>query len=229
MSIYVYALLVPTASPLVLPLGIERNIELVYSSDLAAIVESEISLEAIQATDERLLQAVLNHDRVIRELFQQTPLLPLRFGRGFTSQEKLLNHLEQHQEQYLEALTQLADKVEYTLKLTPCDLLDDSDTIDATGKAYLLAKKQRYQTQQAFQAQQCEQLELLNQLILKRYTNVICETRQSDVRQIHFLAQCNDSTVSTQQFSLWQVQCSHWQLALSEPLPPYHFLKNTLI
>ncbi len=82
MSIYVYALLVPTASPLVLPLGMERDIELVYSSGLAAIIEPEISLEAIQATDERLLQAVLNHDRVIRELFQQTPLLPLRFGRG---------------------------------------------------------------------------------------------------------------------------------------------------
>ncbi|WP_392482740.1 GvpL/GvpF family gas vesicle protein [Nostoc sp. C110] len=229
MSIYAYALLIPTESPLVLPLGMERNIELVYSSGLGAIVEPEISLEGIQATDEHLLQAVLNHDRVIRELFQQTPLLPLRFGRGFTSQEKLLDHLEKHQEQYLEALTQLADKVEYTLKLTPCDLLDDSDTIDARGKAYLLAKKQRYQTQQAFQAQQCEQLELLNQLILKTYTNVICETRQSDVRQIHFLAQRNDSTVSTQQFSLWQVQCSHWQLALSGPLPPYHFLKNTLI
>ncbi|MDZ8025316.1 MAG: GvpL/GvpF family gas vesicle protein [Nostoc sp. SerVER01] len=229
MSIYAYALLVPLASPLILPLGMERNTELVHSSGLAAIVESEISLEAIQATDERLLQAVLTHDRVIRELFQQTPLLPLRFGNGFNSVEKLLNHLEKHQEQYLETLTQLADKVEYTLKLSPCYLLDDSDTIDAKGKAYLLAKKQRYQTQQAFQAQQCEQWELLNQLILKTYTNVICETQQPDVRQIHFLAQRNDSTLSTQQFSLWQVQCSHWELALSEPLPPYHFLKKTLM
>ncbi|BBD60781.1 gas vesicle synthesis protein GvpW [Nostoc sp. HK-01] len=228
MSIYAYALLVPIASPLVLPVGMERNTELVYSSGIAAIVEPEISLEALQATDERLLQSVLTHDRVIRELFQQTPLLPLRFGNGFTSQEKLLNHLEKHQQQYLETLTQLRDKVEYTLKATPCNLLDDSDTIDAKGKAYLLAKKQRYQTQQAFQAQQCEQWELLNQLILKTYTNVTCETRQPDVRQIHFLTQRNNSTVSTEQFSLWQVQCSHWQLALSEPLPPYHFLKNTL-
>ncbi|WP_414570589.1 GvpL/GvpF family gas vesicle protein [Nostoc sp. CCY 9925] len=229
MSIYAYALLVPIASELVLPLGMERNTELVYSSGLAAIVEMEISLEAIQATDERLLQAVLIHDRVIRELFQQTPLLPLRFGNGFTSQETLLNHLEKHQQQYLETLTYLADKVEYTLKATPCNLLDESDTSDARGKAYLLAKKQRYQTQQAFQAQQSEQWELLNQLILKTYTNVICETRQPDVRQIHFLAQRNNSTVSTEQFSLWQVQCLHWQLALSEPLPPYHFLKNPLI
>ncbi|MDZ8139611.1 MAG: GvpL/GvpF family gas vesicle protein [Nostoc sp. DedQUE04] len=228
MSVYAYALLVPTASELVLPFGMERNTELVYCSGLGAIVEPEISVEGIQATDERLLQAVLIHDRVIRELFQQTPLLPLRFGSGFTSQEKLLNHLEQHQEQYLETLTQLADKVEYTLKLTPSSLLDESDTIDARGKAYLLAKKQRYQTQQAFQAQQSEQWELLNQSILKTYTDVICETRQADVRQIHFLAQRNDSTLSTQQLYLWQVQCSHWQLALSEPLPPYHFLKNTL-
>ncbi|MBH8572093.1 GvpL/GvpF family gas vesicle protein [Nostocaceae cyanobacterium CENA369] len=229
MSIYAYALLVPIASPLVLPVGMERNTELVYSSGLAAIVEPEISLEALQASDEHLLQAVLNHDRVIRELFQQTPLLPLRFGSGFTSQEKLLNHLEEQQEQYLETLTQLRDKVEYTLKATPRDLLDESDTIDTRGKAYLLAKKQRYQTQQAFQAQQCEQWELLHQLILKTYTNVICETQKPDVRQIHFLAQRNDSTLSTQQFSLWQIQCSHWQLVLSEPLPPYHFLKNTLI
>ncbi|MDZ8188586.1 MAG: GvpL/GvpF family gas vesicle protein [Nostoc sp. ChiSLP02] len=229
MSIYAYALLVPIASPLVLPVGMERNTELVYSSGLAAIVEPEISLEALQATDERLLQSVLTHDRVIRELFQQTPLLPLRFGSGFNSQETLFNHLEKHQQQYLQTLTQLRDKVEYTLKATPCNLLDDSDTIDARGKAYLLAKKQRYQTQQAFQAQQSEQWELLNQLILKTYTNVTCETRQPDVRQIHFLAQRNNSTVSTQQFSLWQVQSSHWQLALSEPLPPYHFLQNTLI
>ncbi|MDZ8240486.1 MAG: GvpL/GvpF family gas vesicle protein [Nostoc sp. ChiQUE01a] len=229
MSIYAYALLVPIASELVLPLGMERNTELVYSSGLAAIIEPEISLEGIQATDERLLQAVLIHDRVIRELFQQTPLLPLRFGNGFTSQETLLNHLEKHQQQYLETLTYLADKVEYSLKATPCNLLDESDTSDARGKAYLLAKKQRYQTQQAFQAQQSEQWELLNQLILKTYTNVICETRQPDVRQIHFLAQRNNSTVSTEQFSLWQVQCLHWQLALSEPLPPYHFLKNPLI
>ncbi|RCJ38734.1 gas vesicle synthesis protein GvpW [Nostoc minutum NIES-26] len=229
MSIYAYALLVPTASVLVLPLGMERNIELVYSSGLAAIVEPKISLEGIQATDERLLQAVLTHDRVILELFQQTPLLPLRFGSGFNSVETLLNHLEKHQQQYLETLTHLADKVEYTLKATPCNLLEESDTIDARGKAYLLAKKQRYQTQQAFQAQQCEQWELLNQLILKTYTNVICETRQPDVRQIHFLAQRNNSTVSTEQFFLWQVQCSHWQLALSEPLPPYHSLNNTLI
>ncbi|MDZ8053771.1 MAG: GvpL/GvpF family gas vesicle protein [Aulosira sp. ZfuVER01] len=229
MSIYAYALLLPIASPPVLPLGMERNTELVYSSGLAAIVEPEILLEAIQTTDERLLQSVLTHDRVLRELFQQTPLLPLRFGSGFNSVETLLNHLEKHQQQYLETLTHLTDKVEYTLKATPCNLLDDSDTIDARGKAYLLAKKQRYQTQQAFQAQQCEQWELLNQLILKTYTNVICETRQPDVRQIHFLAQRNDSTVSKQQFSLWQVQCSHWQLAISEPLPPYHFLENTII
>ncbi|BAY10214.1 GvpL/GvpF family gas vesicle protein [Calothrix sp. NIES-2098] len=229
MSIYAYALLVPIASPLVLPVGMEKNTELVYSSGLAAIVEPEISLEAIQATDERLLQAVLTHDRVIREIFQQTPLLPLRFGNGFNSVETLLNHLEKHQQQYLQTLTHLAEKVEYTLKATPCNLLDDADTIDARGKAYLLAKKQRYQTQQAFQAQQCEQWEFLNQLILKTYTDVICETRQPDVRQIHFLAQRNDSTLSKQQFSLWQLQCSHWQLALSESLPPYHFLKNNII
>jgi len=229
MSIYTYALLQPIASPLVLPVGMERKTELVYSSGLAAIVEPEISLEALQATDERLLQAVLTHDRVIREVFEQTPLLPLRFGNGFTSQATLLNHLEKHQEEYQQTLTQLTDKVEYTLKATPSNLLDDSDTIDARGKAYLLAKKQRYQTQQAFQAQQDQQWEVLNQLILKTYTNVICETQKPDVRQIHFLAQRNDSTVNTQQFSLWQVQCSHWQLALSEPLPPYHFLKNTPI
>lgn len=229
MSIYAYALLIPIASPLVLPLGMEKNTELVYSSGLAAIVEPEISLEALQTTDERLLQAVLTHDRVIVELFQQTPLLPLRFGSGFNSVKTLLNYLEKHQQQYLETLTHLADKVEYTLKATPCNLPDESDTMDARGKAYLLAKKQRYQTQQAFQAQQCQQWELLNQLILTTYTNVICETRQPDVRLIHFLAQRNDSTVSTKQFSLWQVQFSHWQLALSEPLPPYHFIKNTFI
>ncbi|MBD2616144.1 hypothetical protein H6G94_33705 [Nostoc punctiforme FACHB-252] len=53
MSIYAYALLQPIASPLILPVGMERNTELVYSSGLAAIVEPEILLEALSKSAQK--------------------------------------------------------------------------------------------------------------------------------------------------------------------------------
>jgi|UPI000370912B hypothetical protein len=227
MSVYTYALLVPPVSPLILPAGMKGNVELICCCGLGAIVEQEICVEQIQTTDQQLLQAVLTHDRVIGELFPQTSLVPLRFGSGFSCIENLLAHLEQHQQQYLQALAQLANKVEYTLTFTPC-CLSPVLVSDVRGKDYLLAKKQRYQIQQEFQTQQYKQWEQLSQLIFETYTNAIWETRQGNVRQIHLLVERNDTTLSKQQLFVWQEQCSHWQLTLRGPLAPYYFA-NTIL
>ena len=71
MSYYVYGFLYLPESCLALPKGMEKEVELVPYQNIAAVVEANVSIEAIQETEEKLLEAILAHDRVVREIFQQ--------------------------------------------------------------------------------------------------------------------------------------------------------------
>ncbi|GFZ93937.1 GvpL/GvpF family gas vesicle protein [Okeania sp. KiyG1] len=225
MSCYVYAFVNLPKSSLALPKGMKQEVELIADQNLAAITEADISIEAIQETDEKLLQAVLTHDRVIREIFQQTPLIPLRFGNAFAAVENIINHLQNYQQQYLTILAQLQEKVEYTVSFSPVSPPSSLEISDARGKAYLLAKKQQFQQQQAFQTEQRQQWEKICPLILKEYPKAVCkDSTQEKTKQVHLLANREVEVLTTQQLPTWQAECSYWQISLSEPLPPYHFV-----
>ncbi|NEQ75546.1 MAG: gas vesicle synthesis protein GvpW [Okeania sp. SIO2C9] len=225
MSFYVYAFVNLPKSSLALPKGMEKEVELITYQNLAAVTEADISIEAIQETDEKLLQAVLTHDLVVREIFQQTSLIPLRFGNAFATVENIVNHLQNNQQQYLTTLTQLAEKAEYTIKFSPVSPPSNLESSNARGKAYLLAKKQRFQQQQAFQTEQRQQLENIRQLILKEYPQAVWKnSTEGETKQVHLLANSEVEVLTTQQLPTWQAECSYWEISLSEPLPPYHFV-----
>ena len=225
MSFYVYAFLSLPASSLILPEGMKQKVELIGSEKLAVLVEPDISIEAIQKTDEQLLQAVLTHDRVVREVFEQTSLLPLRFGNAFDTVENIITHLQQYQEQYLATLSKLENQVEYTVSFSAISAPASLEVTDARGKAYLLAKKKRFQEQQAFQTQQHQQWENICQLILQEYPKAVCKNSiEGNVKQVHLLTNREAKILITQQLPTWQSNCSYWQVTLSQPLPPYHFV-----
>jgi hypothetical protein len=139
-NFYTYAFLETPATVLELPVGIGVSVLLISHAGVSALVEPEVSLESLQNDDERLIQAVLSHDRVICELFRQTTILPLRFGTSFVSKESLLTYLEFHAEEYLEKLRQLNGKAEYILKFIPRTLDEPVITPEAGGRQYFLAK-----------------------------------------------------------------------------------------
>ncbi|NJL45976.1 MAG: hypothetical protein HC922_10240 [Leptolyngbyaceae cyanobacterium SM2_3_12] len=117
--VYVYGICYPPQEGLTLPLGLEQATRLVVVEDIAAIVESGLSLGEMLPDDPRLLSAVLSHDRVICDLFQHMPLLPMRFGTQLASLDQLQHHLGRHALDYRTKLAALGDKAEYQLKLTP--------------------------------------------------------------------------------------------------------------
>ncbi|MGK7918718.1 MAG: GvpL/GvpF family gas vesicle protein [Trichodesmium sp.] len=224
MSFYVYAFLLPKSS-LVLPKGMKQEVELIAYQNLAALAEANVSIEAIQETDEKLLEAVLNHDRVIREIFQQTSLLPLRFGNAFAAVENIIHHLQNNQQQYLTTITELAEKAEYTVTFSPVSPPSTLEITEARGKAYLLAKKQRFQQQQAFQTEQHQQWENIRQLIVQDYPKLVFkDSTEGGIKQVYLLANREVELLTTQHLPTWQANCPHWQISLSEPLPPYHFV-----
>ena len=224
MSVYVYAILLTPETSLMMPGGMKDQVELIYYEDLAAIAEPEISSTELQQTDEKLLEAVVTHDRVIREIFQQTSVLPLRFGNIFAQRSSLVHHLKEQRENYISQINLIANKAEYTLTFTPRSYLTNTSESEVRGKAYLLAKKKRYQQQQEFYDRQRQQWQEIYQSLQQTYPNLVVGKSQEEIEQIHLLAQRNEDVIKKLELIKWQEKYELWNIKLSEALPPYHFV-----
>ncbi|WP_448562583.1 GvpL/GvpF family gas vesicle protein [Trichothermofontia sp.] len=227
---YVYALLWAAAQPLTLPPGLQAPLVVVEAGALAAIAEPGLTADRLPTEEAALIQAVLHHDRVVCELFQQTPLLPLRFGRCFVSEASLKQYLQTQAPVHLQQLDALAGLAEYTLKLVPLPLLTNEPELPSSsrGRQYFLAKKQRYQTLQQQQTQQQMERQALLRAIAQTFPRVLPDSEAETANTLHFLAS-RDPADWQALWQDWQALCLHWQLTYQGPLPPYHFLKPTAL
>ena len=216
---HVYALLHRSAIALPLPEGVDAPLDGVVWEDVAAIVEPQLTLEALQADDVRLLQAVLAHDRVIRELFAQTTVLPLRFT-SFPTEPDLLADLQANQHTYLATLERLQDKAEYVVKGLPREYVPP--TLDATlkGRDYFLAKKQQYQSQTEYQIAQTQEWDVIRTAIAQHFAIV----ELPDTQQLCLLGDRHGQSQLQSEVQTLQSHLRTWDLQLGEPLPPFHFV-----
>ncbi len=244
---YIYAFLKSPADSLQLPQGIEGNLQIIETelaaesefcnvgamprNGLAGVVEPGLtSLVAIEKDEQRLMQAVLTHDRILCELSKQTTILPLRFGTIFRSSADLIAHLNQRQQEYLAKLNQLEGKAEYVLKVVPLEAPVPVAATDLAtkGKAYLLAKKQRFSMVQEFQNQQSREWASLLSAIAETPIHVLILTvlgePQGTTNRLYLLVPKNQEPQLLEYVQTWQKNHPTWQLFLSESLPPYHFV-----
>lgn len=223
---YVYAFLKNPPNDLKFPPGIQGDLQIIQTDKLAAVGEPNLlSLEAIETDEQRLMQAVLIHDRILCNLFEQTTILPLRFGTIFRSTADVLTHLNQRQSEYLDKLHQFEGKAEYLLKVEPLDAPIPSIDPEVRGKSYLLAKKKRYQIAQHFQAQQSQEWENLREAIARKYLDdIIIEETQANIHRIYLLIPQGEVSLLWENLESWQKTYPTWQLNIGEPLPPYHFV-----
>jgi Gas vesicle synthesis protein GvpL/GvpF len=221
---YIYAFLPNPTRSLELPPGISGSVQVISSKDLAALVEPDLDFAALQTSDERLMQAILAHDRVTRELFQQTTLLPLKFGTSFVSQQGLLEHLEVHQSEYSAKLAMLQGKAEYLLKLMALPYSEPTIAPDLKGKDYFLSKKRSYQAQTEWQQQQQAELQQLNESIAQHYLDWVRGEPSSGIERFYILGDRIQERLLYEHLAVWQRQLPHWELSLGEMLPPYHFV-----
>jgi len=221
--VYVYGIVaLPLQAPL--PLGLQGDVTLVAVGDLAALVETNLDVAAIQADDQRLLTAVLSHDRVICDLFQVQGILPMRFGTQLASTTKLHQHLAAHAPTYTQKLRNLVGRAEYQLKLIPQPVTLPPLAEGLKGREYFLAKKQRLQQQSQQQQQQQQALaDLLGQLETAYPQRVQCPPAEEE-RRVYLLLTADEATQLQQQTTDWLARCPDWHLSWSEPLPPYHFV-----
>ncbi|HEY9657012.1 MAG TPA: GvpL/GvpF family gas vesicle protein [Allocoleopsis sp.] len=221
---YTYAFFPSVSSPLALPEGIAASLQVITVESLAALVESGLALEQLQANDDLLIQAVLRHDQIIRTVFEQTPLLPLRFGTYFVSYQGLVEHLQTHQAAYLEKLAQLNGRAEYLLKLTPLPVPEVEISADLKGRDYFLAKREQYQAQTDWQQQQQTELQQVIDTLTQQKIQWVRTDPTEPIERIYLLSDRRQEQQLKATFARWQENFLHWELQLGEALPPYHFV-----
>lgn len=225
--IYAYAFLQPSEAELVLPGGICGSTELVTAASVAALIERDVRLTELQTDDNRLVQAVFAHDRAIRWLFQQTPVLPLRFGTQFVDPEALLTHLVQHQSHYRQALEWLGGKAEYRIQFTPLDPIETGIAETLRGKEYFLAKKQQQQAQHAWRQQQQAEIEQTIARLTQQFEVQRMPTAATE--KVYLLTDRTNESYLAEMVESLQRSCQHWTVELGERLPPYHFTQAVFV
>lgn len=222
-SLYTYAFLDATLD--CLPEGFEHPLEGIEVDGVTAVVEPDLAIAPLKENDEVLMRAVVNHDRVIRELFEQRTLLPLRFGTCFPSAKDLQDHLQTNAPRYRDRLKQLQGKAEGVLRLMPLPYSATTPLPEAGGKAYFLAKKRQYQEQVEYQHRQKQERELLRQAIARHYPDIFLgEPREDGMERLYILIERDAGTALENYMEMWEAQCPSWELSLEVPLPPYHFV-----
>lgn len=221
--VYLYSICPRPQQPLTLPLGLVAPTQLIAVDNIAAVVETGVDLETLQTDESRLLNAVLSHDRVLCELFQATPLLPLRFGTQIASLKNLKEHLANQGADYAAKLEILAPKAEYQLKLVAQEVEPAPLAEGLTGRDYFLAKKQRLQDQSTAQAEQQAELAQVIDRIYSTYCDCLEADSPAGEARVYILIDRDDQSLP-QRVDEWRSQAPHWSLLLSEPLPPYHFV-----
>lgn len=228
---YTYAFFKTPTSPLKLPPGIKGSLEIISFYGLSALVEPNLQSHDLPDTDEQLIQAILIHDQIICAIFEQTILLPLRFGICFHTAASISEHLALHQQDYLQKLEQFQGKAEYCLQGVPLEPTPNTPTqtppIDSSpqrGRDYFLAKKQLHQRQLEHQHQQTQEWQQLINTISQSYPETRFAESQPNRERIYILIPQTQAIQLQEQLNKWQDQSLHWQLTLGDAIPPYHFL-----
>ena len=229
--LYTYAILIAPV-PDNLPLGITgKPIQYLQCDRLIAVIEPDVDIEALKLLpEESLMQVIVHHDRLICELFYDRTLLPLRFGTAFVSIEALETYLQAESEKLLTSLQRLDGYAEFLI--TGSAIAPKSEVATKLkGKDYLLSKRSQYLQQEQWRSQLQQEVldyrqaitDYLNPEIYKPEFQHVETQGSEDVRVYALLPR---SQVDDLQAFLrsWQEQHSHWQIAWSQALPPYHFL-----
>ncbi len=194
---------------------------------VAIVQPSPFPQGALPQEDTALLSYVVDHDRVLQVLFQQTPVLPLRFGTHFPDALALMDHLQQHQDQYHSHLVSLRNQAEFTLTCQPVTVVAPSPP-QAKGRDFFLAKKQRLQDESDRHDRQVNQLQALRRQLDILYPQSLWPETLSiaTALKVYLLASFKRQRHLEQQLLDWQKACPDWELGLTGPWLPYHFLGN---
>jgi len=206
-------------------LGVSGNQVFLYpASDLAVIVSEHNPGETLNQ------RSGVDHARVIADCFQQSTVLPFRFGTVFNDDESLRKSIRSNQRQFLGNIDKLRGKTEMHLKVFVDDCcghsFDKNLPAEGVGRQYLTnlrenaARSRERQTRaRAVSFQMHRQFQPLDE-------EVSCRLTESGKMVLDIAHLIDRKYVERYQnkFSTTSAMMRECQMQLSGPWPPYHFV-----
>ncbi|MDX2256187.1 MAG: GvpL/GvpF family gas vesicle protein [Pseudanabaenaceae cyanobacterium bins.39] len=228
--IYTFAILMAPC-PKVQPLGLMgQPIQYWQCDRLVAVIQPDVDIEALKSLpEESLMQAIIQHDRLVCDLFTEQTLLPLRFGTAFISLDALDMYLRQEGAKLLGDLERLTGYAEFLIKGVAIAPKVEPQT-NLKGKDYLLAKRSLYLQQEEWRSQLQQEISSYLQLIkdnLESGTELhihSTEPQGSESWRCYLLLPRSQADYLQNLGKSWLEKHRHWQIEWTEALPPYHFL-----
>jgi Gas vesicle synthesis protein GvpL/GvpF len=206
--------------------GVSGNQVFLYpASDLAIIVSEHNPSETLSQ------KAGVDHARVIADCFQQSTVLPFRFGTIFNDDESLRKSIRSNQRQFLSNIDKLRGKTEMHLKIFVDDccgreLVRSHAAVETVGRAYLTNLRETAARQRERQTRARAVSFQMHRLFMPLDEEVSCRLTESGkmVLDVAHLIERKHVERYQNKFASTSAMMRECQMQISGPWPPYHFV-----
>jgi hypothetical protein len=206
-------------------LGVSGNQVFLYpASELAVIVSEHNPAEALNQ------KSGVDHARVIADCFQHSTVLPFRFGTVFNDDESLRKSIRSNQRQFLGHIDKLRGKTEMHLKILVDDCcghsVDNRQPGDGANREYFTNLRESAGRQRERQTRARAVSFQMHRLFLPLDEEVSCRLTENGKMMLD-IAHLIDRKSVERYLSKFSTTCAmmrEYQMQLSGPSPPYHFV-----
>jgi len=234
-TLYVYAIAeAQDLTGIDLPAGIDGTaVQTVVAGDLAAVT-GEVDPARFKAAQENpdlqeqgwLAKALRAHDRVVRRVFAQIPVVPLRFGAHVAGRDGLAELLSTQRVRLHAALNVVRDTAEWRVRVVPqhpSEVEVARAPAPADGTAWMIT---RLRAARARGTEHGRWLRLASQVHGTLSVHAV-ETygRLPATRNVYLVRRRDENAFTTKAFSLAGLLAgTPLKIEISGPAPPYHFV-----
>jgi hypothetical protein len=206
-------------------LGVSGNQVFVYpASDLAVIVSEHNPQDALNQ------RSGVDHARVIADCFQHSTVLPFRFGTVFNDDDSLRKSIRSNQRQFQGNIDKLRGKTEMHLKVFVDDCSgpagDKHPPAEGQGREYFTSLRENAGRQRERQTRARAVSFQMHRLFMPLDEEVSCRLTESGKMMLD-IAHLIDRKCVERYLSKFSTTCAvmrQYQMQLSGPWPPYHFV-----
>ncbi len=207
--------------------GLFGNQTFIFPASDLAVVVSEHQAEDDTRMDQ---QAQCDHARVIAACFEQTTVLPFRFGTHFEDDDALRRSVRSNHRHFVQNVERLRGKAEMHLKV----LVDDSCTdtrkvLPGAGKEYLASLRESATAQRERQSKARALSVQMHRMFLPDAEEITCK-RAGEGKMLLAIAHLVDRKAVPRyqnKYSSATESLKDCRIQLSGPWPPYHFVQRS--
>jgi hypothetical protein len=194
------------------------------ASDLAVIVSEHNPHEALNQ------KSGVDHARVIADCFQHSTVLPFRFGTVFNDDESLRKSIRSNQRQFLGNIDKLRGKTEMHLKVFVDDCsgptTEKHQLAEGQGRDYFTSLRENAGRQRERQTRARAVSFQMHRLFMPLDEEVSCRLTESGKMMLDIAHLIDRKCVERylNKFSTTSSVMRQYQMQLSGPWPPYHFV-----